>query len=224
MFRKIIAVIIYINLTLFLNNCEIDAPTAKIVPPGGVRVLTSADENSNGDALPDPIFAMSSTIQTNFSYYTNNVLYKGTGYTTPTTMTNCIAIEFYAYNTEQHFNGYNIYAVVNSGWSTESEARTAILSNLKFYQEARDNSVSTPVLPVEPGDVVSADYATISNSETAFSGSYTKFVVIFNRFYDWVGTSMVNASASTVWICVTAVSLTEDNINESEPSNIVRHF
>ncbi len=218
---KKIVFITYILAVIIFNSCTIEAPTPKLNPPMGLRILTSTDIAS----ITASPFNMDGGKQTDIDNYDSaiNPYYAGDGYTTPSGMTGCVAIEFYAYNTEQYFNGYNVYVVTDGGWGDAQTARSSILADLKLYQIGQnDNDIGTGSAnkPVEPGNIANPYAATISN--VYFSGGVTRFVVVINQECD-NGTKILSHPLNiNSWIVVTAVSLTSDSLNESEPSNAVQ--
>ncbi len=141
-----------------------------------------------------------------------------------TAQDNCIIIEFYAYNTETGFNGYNIYAMGGHVYANLAEAWQDFVANLTLYQSAHSGpSPANPFFPVAPGTISSPYYASIASSSVSFSGGLTKIVVVFNRYqiYGTYNPFPPNFGAGTYYIGVTAVSITEGSIYESLPSNII---
>lgn len=217
-----ISFIFFLFFILFQYSCNVDAPAMNLNPPLGIRIVNSSDTTSSGP-LPDPLFNMDSTYYNQIREFISDPKYIGVGYTSPTTMTNCLIIEFYAYNTEQGFNGYNVYVISGVSYANTTEAWQSLQNYLKFYQQAHhDTTPSTPLYPVSPAKINEPYYASISSTQIAFSGGLTRFVVILNQ-HNPFGTSNLNTLGAglTLWIFLTAVSLTEGSINESLPSNVI---
>ncbi len=220
---KRIIIVLTTLLIIILTSCTIEATTAKLNAPMGLRQLGNVDISSLTDYN---VFNMNGTLETEIDDYdsSNNPYYAGDGYGTPSTMTNCVAIEFYAYNTEQNFNGYNVYIVTNDvAFTDAATTRSLIKAQLKLYQKGQnDSDVSNPIKPVEPGDVSSGSYASTLSNVYFSGGGLTRFVVVLNQECDYTTKVLNNFASNNSWIVVTAVSLTSDSLNESEPSNAIQ--
>lgn len=214
--------IMLFTVTVISSGCKSEDVVPILNPPMGLRVLNNSDKVALGD-LPNPDFTLDTVTNKPriLQYFSATKFIDGV----VDNSTHCIAIEFYGYNTETGFNGYNIYAMGGHIYGDEAEAWQDFVANLTLYQSAHSGpSPANPFFPVAPGTISSPYYASIASSSVSFSGGLTKIVVVFNRYqiYGTYNPFPPNFGAGTYYIGVTAVSITEGSIYESLPSNIIK--
>ena len=215
--------ILYIVLISFAVGCKFDKLKAELSPPVGLRVITNADTTPGGTVIiPSTMFTKTAAIVTNMSNYCSNTAWVGN-----VTNTNYVAVEFYGYNKESGFCGYNLYVVANSTYTDESDAREKMKSALYLYNYRRNIDGDGNVVPsiyIKISSPGSIQPAVASYSNASFSSYATRFVIGFNEYADFGSNFALTdiGAGLTLYIIVTAVSTTSDALNESEPSMAIR--
>ena len=199
-------------MTVISSGCKSEDVVPILNPPMGLRHVVEVFAGRFSYTT-----ANKAVIQ---SYYGSTKFIEGL--IVDTAQDNCIIIEFYAYNTETGFNGYNIYAMGGHAYANLAEAWQDFVANLTLYQSAHSGpSPANPLYPVYPGTISSPYYASIASSSVSFSGGLTKIAVVFHKYSNYNTGVYAQFVAGTYYIGVTAVSITEGSIYESLPSNII---
>jgi uncharacterized protein (UPF0297 family) len=213
----------YFLFIVFILGCKLDKLTSVYAPPVGLRVITNSDTTPGGtQIIPSTMFTKTTAITTNFSNYCSNTKWVGN-----TTNTNYVAVEFYGYNKENGFTGYNLYVVGNSTYADETDARAKMKEALYLYNYRKNLDGESNVVPSvyinisSPGSIIPA---AASYSSVYFSSYATRFVIAFNEYADFSSNFALTdiAGGLTLYIIVTAVNTTSDALNESEPSMAIK--
>lgn len=218
---KCFLLITILFITTSLIKCRTSNPIQEYSPPAGLR-LVNQDDIGHASAFGvagTTRTDLDSTIMTALTGYCSRVYYMGDGYSSPSTMTQCLALEFYANHTGISI-GYNVYVVQNGAWTTEAQAWAGIKDNLKYYQMMHDNYTDGQdvVYPLLPGKITGEQNTSISNP--TYDTNMTKFIAVFNRFYTYNVDTANALVAGTYWIAVTTVNYTDEL--ESVPSSVLK--